>query len=208
MKILAIGAHHDDVELGCGGSLLLWREQGHAVTIFTATRSGYRDPFGAAVRPDDVAREEGRAAAAFLGASLIAGDTETLALEFAEPLNRELLQVVQRLQPDLVLTHWSGDVHHDHRALALASQHCCRHVPRLLTYCANWYEGDRRFDPRFFVDVSTTLERKVELLRIYRSENERTGQVWADFVRSSARLNGLKTGVRFAEAFEVVGWRW
>lgn len=207
MRVLAVGAHHDDVELGCGGSLLLWKGQGHEITIYTATRSGYSDPGGAVVRSDAAARAEGVAAAEFLGAELIAGDAPTLALEFAEPLNRELLGVVERVRPDLVLTHWSGDVHHDHRALALASLHCCRHLPRLLMYRANWYESDRRFDPRFFVEITPTLEKKIELVGTYRSENERTAQVWSDYIRASARLDGLKTGVPFAEGFEVVTWR-
>ena len=207
MNILALGAHFDDVELGCGGSLLSWEKQGHHLTIFTATLSGYKDPRGSVIRTDRAARKEGVKATNFLGAKLITADFPTFGLEFSEALNCKLIEVLQLVKPDLVLTHWDGDVHHDHRALALASLHCCRNTPRLLTYCSNWYEGSRRFDPRFFVDISETLEQKIELIKIYESENCRTDGTWLEGIQAQARTMGLRAGVRFAEGFEVIKWR-
>lgn len=206
MKILAIGAHFDDVELGCGGSLLAWKAQGHELTIFVATRSGYQDPSGQIVRSDDTARAEGRAAAQTIGAELIEGGLPTFELEFAEPLNARLVDVFSNVRPDLVLTHWGGDVHHDHRALALATLHAGRHVPRLLTYCSNWYQGDTTFEPRIFVDITGTLEAKRKLVQMHQSETKRTGHRWDDFVCSQARLIGLKVGLSAAEGFGVVRW--
>lgn len=206
MNILAIGAHFDDVELGCGGSLLSWKEQGHKITIFVASRSGYRDPQGTVIRPDDTARAEGIASAKYMEAELIEGNSPTFELEFAEPLNCKLMDALHKVEPDTVLTHWCGDVHHDHRALALASLHCCRHIPRLLTYCSNYYESNLRFDPRFFVDISDVIEKKIELIEIYQSERTRTGELWSDYVQSQSRLMGLKADVQYAEGFEVVKW--
>jgi len=206
MNILAIGAHFDDVELGCGGSLLTWKVQGHAISIFVASRSGYRNPQGAVIRHDDTARAEGIASTKYIGAELIEGGFPTFELEFAEPLNCKLMDVLHSVQPDIVLTHWVGDVHHDHRALAQASLHCCRHIPRLLMYCSNWYESNQRFDPRLFVDISKTLDEKIKLIKIHKSENCRTDWVWVDCIRSQARIMGAKAGVQFAEGFEVVKW--
>jgi len=138
---------------------------------------------------------------------LITENFPTFGLEFSEPLNCKLLNVLKQVNPELVLTHWSGDAHHDHRALALASIHTCRHVPKLLTYASNWYESDQQFNPRFFIDISQTLEEKVKLIEIYYSENTRTKGRWLDFVRLQARLMGLKSGVQYAEGFEVIRWR-
>ena len=206
MNILAIGAHFDDVELGCGGSLFYWKEQGHNINIFTATLSGYHNSLGNVVRSNEVAIAEGQQAAKFLDAQLITGDFPTFELQFSEPLNQKLITAITLVQPDLVLTHWSGDIHHDHRELGLATLHCCRHIPKLLTYSSNWYESDRRFDPRFFVDISNSLDKKIELIKIYQSENLRTNQIWLDYTYSQARLMGLKAGVQYAEGFEVVKW--
>lgn len=207
MKVLAIGAHFDDIELACGGSMLAWRDKGHSLTVFVATRSGYRDEKGGIVRSDKVARTEGRASAKRMEATLIEGRFAVFNLEFSEPLNRKVVSIVNCTQPDLILVPWHGDVHRDHRELSLSCLHCCRHVPRVLMYCSNWHEGSSRFDPRFFVDISPTLEGKGELIRLFDSENSRTGGRWIDFVYSQARLFGLKAGVQFAEGFEVVRWR-
>lgn len=207
MKILAIGAHHDDVELGCGGTLLAWKKAGHKLSIFTASSSGYRNPRGRIVRSSREASAEAERAARFLGAKLIRGPFRTLDIEFCGRLNSILRKTVEELVPDVVFTHWHHDSHHDHRAVALATLHCCRHVPRILAYASNWYAGEDDFAPRFFIDIGPFIQRKLDLIAVYRSEAARTGGTWAEFVTSSARLTGLKAGVDFAEGFEVIKWR-
>jgi LmbE family N-acetylglucosaminyl deacetylase len=206
MNILAVGAHFDDVELGCGGSLMVWKDQGHAVSVFVATRSGYSDPQGTVIRSDETARAEGIAASQVLGVDLIEGDFPTLELQFAEPLNRRLLDVVREKRPDLVLAHWPGDTHPDHRALARAALHSGRHVPRFLAYRSNWYESEESFDPRFFVDISPVWERKQRLIGCYRSELARTHESWPPYFQALAQELGKKAGVAYAEGFQVVKW--
>ena len=206
MKILAIGAHFDDVELGCGGSLLKWKAQGHRIAVFVATRSGYRDAKGRVVRTDRVARSEGVKAAKVLGARLYEGGFPTFEIKFAEPLNHKILAVLGEVNPDLVLTHWTGDTHHDHRELARATLHCCRHVRRVLLYRSNWYESGTRFKPRFYLDISSTLEKKIRLIRLHKSEFSRTRGDWEKFVRAEASLAGLKAGCDYAERFEALKW--
>lgn len=206
MKILAIGAHFDDIELGCGGSLLQWKSKGYEIVLFIASQSGYQNAQGKIIRSNDVAYQEGLESSKYLGARLIAGNFPTFELEFNESLNSKLIETLDNVKPDLVLTHWTGDVHHDHRALALASLHCCRHVPKFLMYCSNWYGSDERFDPKFFVDISDTIEKKIELVKIYQSENTRTGGLWLDYVSSYSRIMGLKAGVEYAEGFQLVRW--
>lgn len=206
MKILAIGAHFDDIELGCGGSLLTWKNQGHTIFEFVATRSGYSDPQGNLIRDADTARTEGIAAANIIGATLLEGDFPTFELEFTESLNRTLIQTFHDVEPDLVLTHWPGDTHHDHRSLGQATLHCGRHLPRVLLYCSNWYESDLRYDPRLFVDISAVIEQKIQLVELYQSENARTFGAWLEYVRAQAGMLGLKVGVPYAEGFQVVKW--
>jgi N-acetylglucosamine malate deacetylase 1 len=206
MKILAIGAHFDDVELGCGGSLLAWSDQGCDLTIFVAARSGYSDPLGNVIRSDRIARDEGLQAAQLLGARIIEGDFPHFEVDFTEALTGMLLRAKSEVQPDLVLTHWSGDVHHDHRSLGLATLHCFRHTPRVLLYRSNWYDGTSSFNARFFVDISGTLERKLQLVSCFVSENDRTTGRWMKYVKAQAVMHGLRAGVAYAEAFQVVRW--
>lgn len=76
-KVLAVGAHFDDVELGCGGTLANHVDQGDEVTVFVATHSGYSDPNQREIRSKDVARNEGVKGAEILGFDLLCGEWET-----------------------------------------------------------------------------------------------------------------------------------
>ena len=67
MRILAIGAHFDDVELGCGGTIARHTRNGDEVTIYVATDSGYSDYANRVIRKPEVARREGQNAADILG---------------------------------------------------------------------------------------------------------------------------------------------
>src|SRR5262249_46566871 len=122
VNVLAIGAHFDDVELGCGGTLAKHKANGDRVFIYIATQSGYRAPDQSVVRDNDVARREGEQAVRILGADeLICGPFKTFEVEFVEALNTEILGIVERTKTDIVYTHWIGDIHHDHQVVAKAS---------------------------------------------------------------------------------------
>lgn len=204
-RVLAIGAHFDDVELGCGGAVAGHAAAGDAVAILTATRSGYAAPSGAVIREDATALAEGREAARILGAGeLIPLGFETNGLTFCDALVCALLSEIERLRPDVIYTHWAGDVHVDHQVLGRATLSAARRVPRVLTYRSNFYDGGEVFRPTHYVDVSSVFERKMLAIRAHASEFRRAGAVWEDFVRNDNRNNGHKVGVEYAEAFQAV----
>ena len=204
MKILAIGAHADDVELGCGGSLLKWAREGHQITIYIATDSAYCAPDGTPVRSKNVATEEAEASARLIGAKLIIDSFKCFEISFGEPLNARLVSLINKEKPDLIITHWDGDTHPDHQALAKATLHSSRHVPSLLMYMSNWYIGTAQFDGRFFVDISGNLDGKLDIIAMFHSENDRTGGKWVQDARDKAKILGKQCGVSYAEAFFVV----
>lgn len=207
MNILAIGAHFDDVELGCGGSLAKHAQRGDKVYVYIATVSGFADYNNRTIRTNETALEEGRNAVAILGAEeLICGQFKTLEVEFVDSLNIEILRIVQEKKIDLVYCHWVGDIHHDHQAVAEASLHACRHVPRLLMYRSNWYHSPYSFTQNFYVDISDTVEIKEKAILAHVSEVERTGRKWIRFFRNEAENAGQRIGVQHAEVFEVLKW--
>jgi len=207
MRILAVGAHFDDVELGCSGTLLAQGDAGHDLGVFVATKSGYARPDGTVIRDDEVARREGRAAADAMGAQLFEGGLPTFGVGFDETTHAALLSCFDRFRPDVVLTHWPEDAHHDHRQLGLATLHCCRRIGRVLTYRSNWDPSPGYFEPRYFVDIEATFEAKLDLIRLHASEFERTEGRWESAVRARARDHGERAGCRYAEGFEVIRWR-
>lgn len=206
MNILAIGAHFDDVELGCGGVLAKHVKSGDRVYIYVATLSGYSNYFKKILRGNELALREGRKAAGILGAKLICGQFEALKLEFCENLNIELIKIIEQKKIDQIYTHWIGDIHHDHLAVARASLHSGRHVKRLLMYRSNWYHSPYEFKGNFYVDITDMWSRKVRAIKAHDSEYKRTGEKWINFFKNEAENAGQKIGVKYAEVFEIVRW--
>lgn len=208
MKILAIGAHFDDVELGCGGTLLRWKNEGHELHVLTVTTSGYKDARGNVIRSDEAARAEGEKAAKLMGATLHAGRLPALDFDLGDRLQSQLLAVADEVKPDVILTHWENDAHRDHRYIGTSSRHCFRNHPRLLFYRSNWYHGSELFHENFYVDISSTFEQKLNLLEVFETEYRRAGEKWRTWASAQAELAGLQAKCRRAEGFQVVRWTW
>lgn len=207
MNVLAIGAHFDDVELGCGGTLAKHVGRGDQVFVFFATLSGFANPHHQIVRSNERALAEAVEAMRILGVKeLVRGDFNTLEVEFTDALNIEILKLLEGKQIDTVFTHWLGDVHHDHQAVAKAAIHCCRHIPRVLMYRSNWYESAYGFRGNFYVDITDTWDIKEQALMAYGSEMERTNGKWIRFFKNEAENAGQRMGVKYAEVFELIKW--
>jgi len=206
MNILAIGAHFDDVELGCGGALAKHVAEGDTVYVYVATVSGFISHDNKLIRSNDVALKEGTAAMDILGVNLICGKFNTLEVEFNEALNTRILQIVEEKNIEKVYTHWIGDIHHDHQAVARASLHSCRHVPRMLMYRSNWYHSNLDFKGNFYIDITRFWQKKEEAILTHKSELERTRYKWVEFFKNEAENAGQKIGVKLAEVYEVVKW--
>lgn len=203
MNILAIGAHFDDIELGCGGTLARHVSEDDSVFAYVATVSGYSNPSQKQVRSNDIALEEGKRAAEILGIDLICGKFSTFYVEFCEDLNLEILKIIENKNIDTIYCHWFGDIHHDHHAVAKATLHSSRHVPRILMYRSNWYQSTVEFRGNYYVDISSFIDKKIEAIKAHRSEYDRVGKKWLQFLLNENQNCGQRIGVEYAEAFEV-----
>jgi LmbE family N-acetylglucosaminyl deacetylase len=207
MNILAIGAHFDDVELGCGGALARHAHMGDNVYVYVATVSGFSNQYKQEVRSSATALAEAREAMNILRVKeLLCGGFKTLEVEFVDELNIEILKIAQEKKIDQVYAHWAGDIHHDHAAVAKASLHSCRHVPRMLMYRSNWYHSTLEFRGNFYVDVTKYWDIKERAILAHVTEVDRTGEKWTSFFKNEAENAGQRIGVRYAEVFEVVKW--
>ncbi len=206
MNILAIGAHFDDIELGCGGTLAKHVAEGDSVHAYVATLSGYRNVNNQVVRSVKTASREGVDAMRILGVRLMQGSFNALEVEFREELDVEIIKIVEEKEIEQVYTHWVGDIHHDHQAVARAALHSCRHIPRLLMYRSNWYHSNLDFRENFYVDISDYWSIKEDAVKAHESELERTADRWLEFFKNEAANAGQRIGVEYAEVFEVVKW--
>ncbi len=194
-RVLAVGAHPDDVEIGCGATLLRHRDLGHPISVLTLSQ-------GAVGGQREERRREAAAAAAHLGAELLLGDFADTRLEHDEDLIATVTGVVAAVAPTIVYVHSQADNHQDHRAVHEATVIAARRVPEL--YCYQSPSSRNAFAPTKFVPVDDTVEEKVRLLEHYRSQSTRP-YLEPDLVTASCRYWARQlTEVRYAEPFEVM----
>jgi len=203
--VLAIGAHADDVELGCGGALARHVAQGDDVRLYVVTHSGYADLQGHHRVPEQ-AGAEALCNAERLGARLEFGRFDTLQLAPDADLVFAIKSVIDWNRPDRVYTHFDGDTHLDHAAVAKATLVAAKRVAQLLMYRSNANPLTQPFRPDFFVDISGFIEAKVALVETFVSEGDKVAG-WVPRCRAQAVVDGAVVGVEAAEGFQLVHHR-
>ena len=195
MRILAIGAHPDDIEFGCGGTLVKYSRQGHEVFLLVMT-----DGAGGGER--EQRRREQEASAKVLRATKVFwGEYPDTALPMDRGLIQRLEAIIAEVDPDFIFVHHHDDTHQDHRHLATCTITATRYTRNVL-----FYEGPttQNFSPSVFVDVDSVIAAKVASLEAHASQVGKTnieGLSIVDIARSSAHFRGIQGRVRNAEGF-------
>jgi len=194
-RVLAIGAHPDDVEIGCGGTLAASVGRGDAVAILTLTG-------GEAGGEAQLRTLESKAAANLIGCDLY---MESLCDTRLSP-GFETITAIQRaieiFRPDVVYTHSFNDTHQDHRAVHQATLVATRGISEVLCYQSP--SSTIEFSPRQFQDISGSLKRKLEMIRCYETQTSKCDYLDPGLIRATARYWGRFSGTRYVEPFEVV----
>jgi len=198
MNILAIGAHPDDIEFGCGGTLLKYSRKGHSVSLLVLTEGSCGgDPI--------LRTKEQKAAADFLGArELFWGGFNDTDVVDSHELILKIEDAVHKVIPDIVFLNYGDDVHQDHRAAAQAGVSATRYVKEVLFYEV---PTTQYFEPDIFVDIMDILEKKIELLKLHASQVDRTrveNLTILESARSCATFRGYQGRVKFAEGFRAL----
>jgi len=199
LSVLAIGAHPDDIELGCGGTLLAHAAQGDDISmlVMSAGELGPQD--------ENSRADEQRTASRVLGANLYWGRFEDTRVPSSSETVAVISDVMERVRPDVVYTHSPQDSHQDHRATALATFGAARRSCRVLCYEA---PSSLNFTPLIYVDIAACLDGKLDALRAHMSQVLRNGLVDLEAVEAQARYRGFQGRIRLAEAFEVERFVW
>jgi LmbE family N-acetylglucosaminyl deacetylase len=207
MKILAIGAHADDVELGAAGTIAKHAKAGDQVTILLVTHSGYENFDGKIIRDRQVALKESKESAKIMGvAEVRCLNYETKKVTYNVELIEDLNKQIDEIKPDIIYTHWDGDINQDHSAIAQATFVAGRNVSRILMYRSNWYKSYKHFESSFYVDITDFIELKEAAINAHKSETSRRGKNWFEFFKSQCQINGQEVGVKYAETFQVIKW--
>ncbi|MEW6429153.1 MAG: PIG-L deacetylase family protein, partial [Thermodesulfobacteriota bacterium] len=128
MNILAIGAHPDDIEIGCGGTLIKYRQQGHS--IFTLVMTD-----GSAGGDNELRRSEQMASHGIIGVSkTFWGGYKDTQLPMDKGVITILEEVIAQTEPQFIFVNYLKDTHQDHRNLAKATVSATRYVKNVLFY--------------------------------------------------------------------------
>jgi LmbE family N-acetylglucosaminyl deacetylase len=192
--VLALGAHPDDLELGCGATLAKLAAAGvvvHAIIFSEGTK-------GAPEGSDRFA--ESRSALESLAVATVTQHQfeDTRLHERLNELIEVIEQHVRELKPDRVYTMFHLDRHQDHRAVHEASVVACRRVPQILGY--ETPSSYPNFTPTVFEPVDEYIELKVRALKLHASQGERL-YMQEEKIRSAAHFRGVQVDLGQTEGF-------
>ena len=198
-SILCLGAHSDDIEIGCGGTLLALLEARPKLDITWVV-------FGAqGIRADEARRSAER----FLGAPaadrvVVKGFRDSYFPYHGAEVKEFMEEVRDGCSPDLIFTHHRHDMHQDHRVLAELTW-CAFRDHLILEYEIAKYEGDLGRPNCYFPLEESVCQRKIDLIvEGFRSQHDK-GWFTKDTYWALMRLRGVEchSPTRFAEAFHV-----
>lgn len=198
MNILAIGAHPDDVDYGCCGTIVKHIKCGDTVYHLVLTHGERGIPC-----TDKRKRiKEAIKSASITGINkLYSPALEDTNIKYDYYTINEIERIVNENKIDIVYTHTNKDTHQDHYNTYLSTLSACRKVKNLFAY-----EGPStmlNFSPNCFVDIKETLSIKIKAIKCYKTQNNKK-YMDNNLVENLARIRGYQAKLKYAEAFEVV----
>lgn len=219
-RILVVAAHPDDEVLGCGGTMAKMAQDGAEVHILIlgegiTSRQAIRIKKATKKQLVEL-KNHIKTAAKIIGAK------QTYVYDF--PDNRfdtvallDIIKVIERVKaevgPEVIYTHYQGDLNVDHRRVFNAVLTACRplaseSVKEIYSFevpSSTEWSAAEPFRPSVYVDIEDTLEQKIAALRAYRGEI----RAWphprsAEAIRIFAQKRGCEAGLNMAEAFQLV----
>ncbi|MFH0796085.1 MAG: PIG-L family deacetylase [Candidatus Omnitrophota bacterium] len=219
MKILAVGAHPDDIEFLCAGTLLKCRRRGDEVSTAVLCNG---DKGHYEIGPEELAeirRKEADEAARSEGVTLVdVGLFPDLEIYSDSASRKKVVELIRKAQPELIITHCPDDYMCDHStagrlvidASFVASlpnyrtgQPHTRIIPPIYFMDAL---AAVRFQPTDYVDISDFIEEKGKALLCHQSQYkwllEHDKIDYVEFMKQHSAFRGIQCGVKYAEAFQ------
>ncbi len=205
-NILAVGAHADDVEIGCGGTVAMHVKKGDDVTVIVMAESSYTCYDGTVLRTVDESETEEKNAAKVLGVRLINLGFENKNVPYSAKSVETINKVIDEYSIDMIYTHWYHDTHQDHRRTTQSVLSAGRYVHNILMYEPEYPAGRSYlgFRNQYYVDITSTFDIKTDALKCHESQVNKYGNDFLEAVEARARHRGYEVGSRYAECFEIV----
>ncbi|MHB1254193.1 MAG: PIG-L deacetylase family protein [Candidatus Humimicrobiaceae bacterium] len=217
MKVLAIGAHPDDIEILCAGTLAKFRKQGDEVFICHVCDGNKGSKIYSSDELAKIRRNEALESAKIIGATSIwAGMSDgSVVLDLESRI--KIIDVIRQASPDLIITNSPNDYHSDHlntsrlvfEATYLAGLVLWKTKYPQVEKLPYLYYMDTiagvNFIPEEYVDITDTVDTKIEMMMKMKSQlgwlKEMHNCDAAEFIKTVAKFRGFQAGVGYAEAF-------
>jgi LmbE family N-acetylglucosaminyl deacetylase len=195
MKIIVIGAHPDDYEVGMGGTIHKHVSEGDEVYGIVVTD-------GEGIGKPEVRKNEAKKAAEVLGIKKVffLGFPDRK-VEYNHDVISKIEDIINEIKPTRVYTHFNGDVHQDHRAISLSTLTAARKVKQLIFYESP--TSQINFSPNFFVKFKD-VTKKIEAIKAHSSVYDVSKRYFEiNCIESVANFRGYQCNTEYAEAFKI-----
>ena len=218
MRILAVGAHPDDLEILCSGTLARYVAQGHHVIMAHVCRGDKGHSEISHHEVGEIRDREAQAAAEVIGAEAMALGLPDCELYVNDETMQRVVDLIRIAKPDLIITHHPDDYHSDHNAVTklVVDASFSATLPYFITsqpahpiappiYFMDNLAGIN-FTPTEYVDITDTLALKKQAMTQHKSQitwlkdHHRTDIL--DFIETMARFRGLQCDAAYAEGFQ------
>ena len=219
MKVVAVGAHPDDIEIACSGTLLRCKQRGDEIFMVVVCNGNMGHKV---IMPNELAKmreQEFRRSAAMAGAEPVWMNVDDGNAFDDKRCRDRLVAVLKEIKPDLIITHSPNDYMPDH--VAVSHMVFGGSFVSSLTHYAPMEKGDtdvvpiafmdnlagNGFVPTEYVDIGEVIDTKIKMLESHESQlkwmREHDHIDFAEFVRSCSHARGLQCGVDYAEGFTM-----
>jgi len=211
MTVMAIGAHPDDIEFGCGGTLINHKDNGDVVIYVCMTDTESVDATqGKVIRTQDELKSETQCAADVLGVDKVFYlPFKDLHVPFSFDSVSRLETIIKQYNIDTIYTHWSGDSNQDHISTFKTTMAAARYVPNV--YCYEQIPIPRHTDNPMRInsyrDISRTFDLKIKAAECHQSQFKKYKAAGFDVTENLttlAKFRGIQANCKYAEGFQVI----
>ena len=219
MRILAVGAHPDDIELLCAGTLVKMKKRGDEI-FMAHLCSGDKGHYE--IKPAELTRirkKEAEKSASIIGAEIDGGFFGDFEIFNSPDARKKVTDLIRRTRPDVIITHFPDDYMMDHSTTsrlvidasfaATTPNYVTRYefIPHMPLIIFMDSLAGLNFSPTEYVDISDVIDIKVKMLLCHQSQykwlKEHDGIDYVEFMKTLASFRGQQCGVKYAEAFRT-----
>lgn len=214
-RIMAIGAHPDDIEFGCGGTIAKHKANSDFVVYVCMTNTESIDGVtGNIIRSAEQNKQEAKAAANVLKCDEIEFlPFKDLNVPFSFESVSKLESLIKKYNIDTIYTHWAGDANQDHISTFKTTMAAARYVPNVCCYeqIPVPRMSENHMDINYYVDITEYYDQKIKASMCHESQIKKYKQHGFD-VRDNleilGKFRGIQAKCKYAEAFKTVKQVW